>query len=318
MWNATRSPVLPSASALLCIAFAVILARQWADRRRPHQLIWSIGMVWYGLASGADAIGQAWGWSEAIYRTWYVAGAVMAAAWLGLGEVYLLRTTGYGEFAAAGIFLGSIPAVYRAGKLLQAGEQTGMEAAMALAFAGIGTSVVLGFVAWEWPEWSGHAALIALVAGSGYAAFQVLGAPVTYAEMLDPLTGVPQGAALPPEVRMLTPMLNIGGALMLFFGAFHSGWAYWREGRNAERAVSNLFIALGALTPSITGSLNRWGLTTSFYLGEFLGVLFIFAGFLASREVITRRGRSLIASFATGTNPGHETKIASTETRSRR
>ncbi|MCX5986209.1 MAG: hypothetical protein NTX54_06825 [Chloroflexi bacterium] len=297
MWIATRSPVLPTASALLCFVFAVILARQWADRRRPHQLIWSIGMVWYGIASGADAVGQTWGWSESIYRTWYVAGAVMAAAWLGLGEVYLLRTTGYGEFAAAGVFLGSIPAVYRAGKLLQAGEEAGMESAMVLAFAGIGTSVLLGFVAWEWPERSGHAALIALVVGSTYAAGQVLGAPVTYSEMLDPLTGVPQGAGLPPDVRILTPMLNIGGALMLFFGAFHSGWSYWRDRRNAERAVSNLLIALGALTPSITGSLNRWGLTTSFYLGEFLGVLFIFAGFLASQEVITRHGRSLIASF---------------------
>ena len=34
-----------------------------------------------------------------------------------------------------------------------------------------------------------------------------------------------------------------------------------------------MLIALGALTPSITGLLNRWGVTTAFYAGEFLGVL---------------------------------------------
>ena len=61
----------------------MILARQWWGRRRPYLLAWAIGMGWYGLASGADAFGQLAGWSEATYRTWYLAGALMAAAWIG-------------------------------------------------------------------------------------------------------------------------------------------------------------------------------------------------------------------------------------------
>jgi hypothetical protein len=258
-------------------------------------------MGWYGLASGADASGQLAGWGEVTYRTWYFSGALMAAAWLGLGEVYLLRATGLGEVAAAGIFLGSVPAVIRGGRLLAAGEAAGMEAALAVAAVGIGTAIVLGYITWEWPRVSGHATAIALLAATAYGAFAVVTAPLDVEKMLDPLTGVPQGTAMPDDVRLLSPIFNVGGALMLVFGAVHSARAYLREQRNVERFASNLLIALGALTPSITGLLNRWGVTSSFYAGEFLGVLFIFAGFLTSREVISRHGVPVfVALFGAG------------------
>jgi hypothetical protein len=48
---------------------------------------------------------------------------------------------------------------------------------------------------------------------------------------------------------------------------------------------ATLLIALGAFIPGTTSSLNRFGVTWSFFLGEFLGVLLIFAGFLISEEV---------------------------------
>ena len=294
---AAHSPILPSASAALCLVFAVILARQWWGRRRPYLLAWAIGMGWYGLASGADAFGQLAGWSEATYRTWYLAGALMAAAWLGLGEVYLLRATGLGEVAAAGIFLGSVPAVVRGGRLLAAGEPAGMQAALVVASIGIGTAIALGFVTWEWPSVSGHATAIALVLATAYVLVAVVTAPLNAGAMLDPATGVPQGAAMPDSVRILSPIFNVGGALMLVFGAVHSARAYLVERANVERFASNVLIALGALTPSITGLLNRWGVTTAFYAGEFLGVLFIFAGFLASREVISRHGGPVFAAL---------------------
>ena len=294
---AAHSPILPSASAALCFVFAVVLARQWWGRRRPYQLAWAIGMGWYGLASGADAVGQLGGWGELVYRTWYLAGALMAAAWLGLGEVYLLRATGLGEVAAAGIFLGSVPAVIRGGRLLAAGESVGMESALTVAAIGIGTAIALGFITWEWPTVSGHATAFALIAATAYGVVVASTAPLDASRMLDPITGVPQGAAMPDAVRILSPIFNVGGALMLVFGAVHSARAYLVERHNVERVASNVLIALGALTPSITGLLNRWGLTTSFYTGEFLGVLFIFAGFLASREVISRHGAPVIASL---------------------
>jgi hypothetical protein len=94
--------VLPLASSLLSFAFFVLLIDQWRTRRRPYQLIWAIGMLWYALSAGTEFLGGAFGWSEPLYRAWYLIGAVWVAAWLGLGTVYLLARTRFGySFAVA-------------------------------------------------------------------------------------------------------------------------------------------------------------------------------------------------------------------------
>jgi hypothetical protein len=46
-----------------------------------------------------------------------------------------------------------------------------------------------------------------------------------------------------------------------------------------------VLIAIGGLIPAITSGLNRFGNTSGFFVGEFLGVLFLFLGFLVSIEV---------------------------------
>ena len=48
---------------------------------------------------------------------------------------------------------------------------------------------------------------------------------------------------------------------------------------------ATLLIAIGAFFPTLTDSLNRAGSTDLYQLGKFLGVLFLFAGFLVSVEV---------------------------------
>jgi hypothetical protein len=48
---------------------------------------------------------------------------------------------------------------------------------------------------------------------------------------------------------------------------------------------ATILIAVGAFFPTITDSLNRAGATELFALGKFLGVVFLFAGFLVSAEV---------------------------------
>src|SRR5215213_11910108 len=109
--------------------------------------------------------------------------------------------------------------------------------------------------------------------------------------MFGPGGGIRYGAGFWESVRLLTPMFNIGGALALFSGAAFSGWQFWRRGASAERLISTGLIVLGAFFPSLTGSLNRFGITGVYYWGELLGVLLILAGFLASSEVFGRRRR---------------------------
>jgi hypothetical protein len=52
-----------------------------------------------------------------------------------------------------------------------------------------------------------------------------------------------------------------------------------------SRVPATILIAIGAFIPAITDSLNRFGSTELFHLGKFLGVVFLFAGFLISIEV---------------------------------
>ena len=281
--------LVPALSSALCWLFSGLLLAQWRSRRRPYQLVWAIGLLFYALAAGADAGGNLGGWTQTIYRTWYLCGAVLAAAWLGLGEVYLYRTSAFGELVALAVFGGAIPAIVRGGRLLSAQADAAAHVAVTVGLMAIAAAGVLALVGWERPLLLGHVALAILICGSLAAAVQVLSAPVDVAQLLDPATGIPVGAGFPDTVRVLTPPFNIAGALAIFFGAGYSAWSFWRRRASAERVLSAVLIALGALAPTIGSSLNRFGYTGAFYWGELFGVLLIFAGFLASSEIISRR-----------------------------
>jgi hypothetical protein len=56
-------------------------------------------------------------------------------------------------------------------------------------------------------------------------------------------------------------------------------------GRIHSRVPATILIAVGALIPTLTDSLNRFGSTELFQLGKFLGVVFLFLGFLVSIEI---------------------------------
>ncbi len=100
--------VLPLASSVLSFIFTVFLLDQWRERRRPYQLIWAIGMLWYALSAGTEFLGGSAGWSEPLYRTWYLIGAVWVAGWLGLGTAYLLAKTRFGYAFAFSLFLAGL------------------------------------------------------------------------------------------------------------------------------------------------------------------------------------------------------------------
>jgi hypothetical protein len=57
------------------------------------------------------------------------------------------------------------------------------------------------------------------------------------------------------------------------------------HGRLNSRVPATILLAIGGFVPSLTSGLSRFGVTQTFFLGEFLGVVFLFAGFLVSIEV---------------------------------
>ena len=102
------SVALPALTAVLALSMAIALLDQWRDRRQPFQLVWAIGMAFFGIASGCEALAAAGGWNEALYRTWYLTGAVLTAGWLGLGTILLLAKTRFGYAIALSLFLAGV------------------------------------------------------------------------------------------------------------------------------------------------------------------------------------------------------------------
>ena len=319
--------VLPFGSSFLSFVFAVMVGDQWLRRRQPYQLVWTVGLLWYGISAGTEFLGGAFGWNEPLYRTWYLIGAFGVAAYLGLGTVYLLRSTRFGYFVAFSVFAGGLFSILSALARAKEGDPASVAAvATVVAFA---TAAAIAIVAATRLRRQLAAPVTAavLVVASVIVAVLCFSVPVDapgYA--LDPQTGVPIGLALPSDLRIVTPPFNIAGAFALVFGAVYSAYIFMPKrrvlrfdggppvigtvvraaavtvnffasvpgairalvgGRLNSRVPATLLIALGGFIPGWTSGLNRFGVTWAFYLGEFLGVLFIFLGFLVSIEVFS-------------------------------
>lgn len=92
----------------------------------------------------------------------------------------------------------------------------------------------------------------------------------------------PGGAALGWQwIRPLTPLINLYAAAFLIGGAALSAVRYARRTDTRHRMIGNTLIALGALLPGIGGGLAKAGFVEALYLGEFLGIVLIWSGYVA-------------------------------------
>jgi hypothetical protein len=312
--------VLPLLSSLASFAFAALVLDQWRRRRRSFQLVWAAGLTWYGIGAGTEFLGSAFGWNEALYRTWYLFGALFVAAYLGAGTIYLLSRSGFGYFAAVAVFLGGLLAIGVSGRY-----PGSRPAAMVVFACATVAAIVLSYLTARRRALVGHAAVAFLVAASLVVTVLVAAAPVDPPGFAtDPRTHVPVGSGFPGYIRVLSGPFNVAGALCLVFGALFSAYVYMPKrkllrgrrlppvvgqvyaalavavnlvaslpraagslfaGRLNSRVPATLLIAAGGFVPGVTSGLNRFGITWAFFLGELLGVLLIFAGFLVSEDV---------------------------------
>ena len=80
---------LPFLSTLVTFAFAAAVFIRYLKRRGPHLLLWTIGLLFFGLGTLAEVL-LAFSFSGLVLKLWYLGGAMLTAAWLGQGSVHLL------------------------------------------------------------------------------------------------------------------------------------------------------------------------------------------------------------------------------------
>jgi len=220
----TMNTLVPFLSSIISFVFAAIIFKRYAERRGAHLLIWGIGMIFYGIGGFCEAYFGAFGWNDTIFRMWYLFGAILVAAWLGQGTVYLLAQRKWANALMVLLLVGSIYAAFR----IFAAE---------LNPSLLTTSVHTG------SELSGHA-----ITTSG--------------------------------IRTLTPIFNLYGTVTLVGGAVYSSFIFWRKRILLHRTIGNIMIAVGALAPAFGGAFSRFGISGALYIGELIGAILIFSGFI--------------------------------------
>ncbi len=216
--------IIPLVSSLVSWVFAVAVFRRYFLRRGPHLLLWGIGMVLYAIGGACEAYYGALGFNGLAFRLWYLCGAILVAAWLGPGTVYLLARR----------------------------------------------------------RWA-NILMLLLGLGSLYAAIRVFSAQLDPTQMISSIhTGseLSGQAIVTPGVRGLTPIFNMYGTVALVGGAMYSAWIFWRKRVLLNRTIGNILIAVGAIAPAFGGVFSRFGIPSALYLGELIGTILMFVGFV--------------------------------------
>jgi len=91
--------VIPLIAGAVGGAFAAVVARQYSRRRKPYQAMWALALAMFAAAALFETAGQAFGWSDATYKGYYLFGGVLNVGWLGLGSLQLLVSTRVGRIA---------------------------------------------------------------------------------------------------------------------------------------------------------------------------------------------------------------------------
>jgi hypothetical protein len=255
--------LIPGLTAVLALAFVVALLDQWHDRRHTYQIVWAIGMAFFGIAAGAEAVAGAGGWNEALYRTWYLSGAVWTAGWLGLGTAFLLQKTRFGYAFAFTLFLGGLFTFLTQRRF----EYPGAGVAPILYFVGatilgLAVAVETYFQNERWPRIAALGVIGATLLSIVLMAGSQLPAP-GYA--IDPATDQPVATLFPGSLRLLTPFLNVTGGLSLLFGALFSAYVFMPKRRilaysldahqRGDQFLFNLLISPVAITVNFVASL---------------------------------------------------------------
>src|SRR6185369_9213677 len=82
---------IPILTTLLSGAFFVVLFNAWRNKNKPSYFFWwMIGVLCYGLGTLTESLVGIFNWSEPVFKSWYILGALLGGFPLAQGSVYLI------------------------------------------------------------------------------------------------------------------------------------------------------------------------------------------------------------------------------------
>lgn len=108
--------MLPTVTSLLATVFAITVFARWRSNGRRYLLFWGIGLTFYALGTAMEAAFGLFGWSPWIFRTYYLSGAVLTAAWLGQGTIFLLAKRWLPTASLVVLSLATLYGLYEVGR----------------------------------------------------------------------------------------------------------------------------------------------------------------------------------------------------------
>lgn len=105
--------ILPLTSSIVALVFAVTVLDQFFARRKPYQIVWAISLFMYFISTGTEFWAEMWGLNQAVYRLWYLFGAIFVAAYLGMGALYLLARRRVAHVIMTILLIASLYAIFR-------------------------------------------------------------------------------------------------------------------------------------------------------------------------------------------------------------
>jgi hypothetical protein len=104
---------VPLVTCIISLIFAVTVLDQYFARRKPYQLLWAIGLFMYSVSTFTEFWWNVVGHVDVMYRLWYLIGAILVAAYLGQGTLYLLMRRRAAHIVMAVLGVATVYAVAR-------------------------------------------------------------------------------------------------------------------------------------------------------------------------------------------------------------
>lgn len=251
--------IIPFIAATIMAAFVIYVLQRYFARRRPEFLFWGIGLGMFALASYSEAI-LSLAWNRWVFFSWYLFGAVLNAAWIGQGTLYLMVKKDWRKYLTILLAAGSLYSAFLMFQVMDTLDESVFD-------FNVPISEQFGTKELDPGENPPPGVIPATIVHNG--------------ELVRVIPGIlPLGSS----IRSLTPFFNIYGTLWLVGGALYSAYLFWRKRVLPNRVVANVLIAGGAISVAFVSTLTRFGYGQFLYAGELVAAILMFWGFLLAAK----------------------------------